>query len=344
MLVNVAVALITAASRSPPSPAAPTVFFSKAEVQRRRRCDDHLVNDRVRHDGSVPAPDTRLTLVELDFDTKLERTITLDEVSPALSTGRFVWIDLEAANEEEARALMRSLSLVGDEIIESAVSQEPPVQYVRHDDHLHLVVSSYRVAAGTAGDTFELERVSVTVNERFLLTFHRGRSELIEAVRRSYHSDFVRFAHSPSFLVYELWDHIIDSYLQIQNVMGEEVERVQDALRATELDEEIFRRISDLGAELLHFRKLLLPARTALSDMASRRSVFLSDTTQQFLLNMVGTVDHLIQDMLVDKDLLSESLNLHMTMTSYRTNQVMRRLTVLSFVFLPLTFLVGSTA
>ena len=293
------------------------------------------------NDDPTTAPPARLTLVELDFETKRERTITLADVKPALATGRFVWIDVEAGDEGEARTLLQSLSLVGDELVESALSEEPPVLYVRHDDHLHLVVSCYRTGAGNAGPGFDLERVSVTMGEGFLLTFHRSGSELIDAVHRDYHNDFVRFAQTPSFLVYEIWDHVIETYLHVQHVMGEEVQRVQDALRATEPDEETFRRISALGAELLHFRKLLLPARTVLSDMASRRSLFLSDATQRFLLTMVGTVDHLIQDMLVDRDILSESLNLHMTMTSHRTNQVMRRLTVLSFVFLPLTFLVG---
>ena len=56
---------------------------------------------------------------------------------------------------------------------------------------------------------------------------------------------------------------------------------------------------------------------------------------------MVGTVDHLLQDMLVDRDILSESLNLYMSMVSHRTNKVMKKLTAVSVVFLPLTFLVG---
>ena len=67
----------------------------------------------------------------------------------------------------------------------------------------------------------------------------------------------------------------------------------------------------------------------------------LGEVTQRFLGNMVGTVDHLLQDMLVDRDILSEALDLHMSMVGHRTNQVMKKLTAVSVVFLPLTFLVG---
>jgi len=96
-----------------------------------------------------------------------------------------------------------------------------------------------------------------------------------------------------------------------------------------------------VGADLLHFRKVLLPARATLADLSTRRTQVISEVTQRFLGNMVGSLDHLLQDMLVDRDILSDSLNLYMSMVGHRTNKVMKKLTVVSVVFLPLTFLVG---
>ncbi len=89
------------------------------------------------------------------------------------------------------------------------------------------------------------------------------------------------------------------------------------------------------------FRKIVLPARIVLSDLATRRSELLSETTQSFLGNMVGTVEHVLQDLLVDRDILADALNLHMSLLGHRTNQVMKRLTAVSVVFLPLSFLAG---
>ena len=86
---------------------------------------------------------------------------------------------------------------------------------------------------------------------------------------------------------------------------------------------------------------MLLPTRATLADLSTRRTLVLSETTQRFLGNMVGIVDHILQDMLVDRDILSEALNLYMSMVGHRTNKVMKKLTAVSVVFLPLTFLVG---
>jgi len=191
------------------------------------------------------------------------------------------------------------------------------------------------------GTKFDLERVDVIIAERFLVSVHRGPVVFLGSVRREYRSDFIRFARSPSFLVYEVWNHLIDNYLSVQKVMEERVEQLQNDLASGQVDDAVFTRVSELGSDLLHFRKVLLPARTVLTDLSSRRSLFISEATQPFLANMVGTLEHVLQDLLVDRDILSESLSLYMSVVSHRTNAVMKRLTVVSVVFLPLTFLCG---
>ena len=279
----------------------------------------------------------RCAVVALDFDRRQETTIALQHAAATMADGRFVWIDLDVADPAEARRLLAALGLVGEDVVDLALRDEPSTQYGRHDGYVHLVVSGYR----QRGADFDLQRVSVTLGERFMLTIHRGPIQFLEGVRQDYRGDFVRFAKSPSFLLYEIWDHLIANYLDVQRVMGERVEALQDELRREGVDDEVFARVAALGADLLHFRKVLLPTRATLADLSTRRSLVLSEPTQGFLGNLVGSVDHLLQDMLVDRDILTEALNLHMSMVSHRTNQVMKKLTVVSVVFLPLTFLVG---
>src|SRR5262245_45561328 len=252
-----------------------------------------------------------------------------------MDAGRFAWIDIDATDPEEARGLLERLRVVDQATIDGALKNEPSTQHARFDEYIHLVVSGCRQRGGK----FDLERVDVVIAEKFFLTIHKGPVKFLNAVRRDYRSDFLRFARSPSFLVYELWDHLIENYLSVQKVMEERVEHLQHELSSGVVDDAVFARISELGADLLHFRKVLLPARSVLTDLSSRRSLFISEATQPFLSNMVGTLEHVLQDLLVDRDILSESLNLYMSVVSHRTNKVMNRLTVVSVVFLPLTFL-----
>lgn len=274
--------------------------------------------------------------VELDFESKDVRTIDLVEAARVREGAKFVWVDMDIGSEPDSRAQLAQLGLCREEIIADAFTGEPATQAARYEDYLHLVLSGCRLA----GEKFDLERVDVIVGENFLLTLHRGLPGFVDGVRKSYRQDFVRFARSPSFLVYELWDHLIENYLAVQKKFEERVERMQAALIGN-VNDHTFHQVSDLGADILHLRKVVLPARAVLTELGSRRSPFISEATQPFLANMVGTLERVLQDLLVDRDILSESLNLHMSMVGHKTNEVMKRLTVVSIIFLPLTFLCG---
>ena len=283
------------------------------------------------------ASSCHVSIVEFSFDPKQERNLETSELASALEAGRFVWIDLEVADPARAEAVLLELSVLSQEIVQDALFAEPATRHARYDEFFHVVVVGCRPSA----TGFELERVDVVISERFLATIHRGPALFLNRMRRDYRLDFLRFARSPSFLFYELWDHLIENYLQIQKLMEERVEALQNELRGSNVDDRVFARISELGADLLHFRKVLLPARAVLADLSMRRTLFLSERTQVLLGNLHSTLEHVLQDLLVDRDILSESLNLYMSLVSHRTNEVMKRLTVVSVVFLLLTFLCG---
>jgi len=281
--------------------------------------------------------DGRIRLVEFDFEAKRERELDMEQAAEAVAQGRFIWVDVQAGDDDSVREPLRRIGLISDAVIDDALSGEAVTRHARYDEYLHVVVSGCRPGGGRV----QLERVDIVIGERFLATIHRGPVLFLESMRRDYHSDFLRFARSPSFLVYELWDHLIENYLEVQREMEDRVEAVQLELGSGHLDDAVFARFSTLGSDLLHFRKILLPARAVLAELSTRKSIFISEATQGFLGNMVGTVEHLLQDLMVDRDILSESLNLYMLMVSHRTNLTMKRLTTVSVVFLPLTFLVG---
>ena len=284
----------------------------------------------------MEAADPLFTVVELDFKTKQHRKLSINDIRTSMEAGKFVWIDVDIAHSEEARQLLTKLNLCEPEIVEDAMSREPATQIARYDDYLHLVLSGCRLV----GHKFDLERVDAMMGESYLLTLHKGAPVFLEAVRKSYVTDFVRFAQSPSFLLYELWDHLIANYLTGHKKFEERVEQVQQQLIG-EVRDAIFAEASELGSDLLHLRKVVLPARAVLTDLSTRKSPFVSEATQPYLGNMVGTIERVLQDVLVDRDILSNSLNNYMSLVAHKTNQVMSKLTVVSIIFLPLTFLCG---
>jgi magnesium transporter len=280
--------------------------------------------------------DPLFVCVEMDFTTKQHRKLSVNDVKASIEAGKFVWIDVDIARSEEARKLLTTLNLCAPEIVDDAMSREPATQIARYDEYIHLVLSGCRLS----GHKFDLERVDAMMGENYLLTLHKGAPVFLEAVRRSYINDFVRFAQSPSFLLYELWDHLVDNYLHVHKNFEDRVEQVQHMLIG-DVKDSIFGEASELDADLLHLRKVVLPARAVLTDLSTRKSPFVSEATQPYLANMVGTIERVLQDVLVDRDILAGSLNNYMSLVAHKTNQIMSKLTVVSIIFLPLTFLCG---
>ncbi|HUH04272.1 MAG TPA: magnesium transporter CorA family protein [Kofleriaceae bacterium] len=275
-------------------------------------------------------------VVEMDFEKKTERTISLERVGKTPGAQVFSWIDITVTDAGLARPQLAALDLMEEDVLEDALSGETGTQHARYPRHLHIVMTGVQPSGRELG----LNRVDVIVCEHSLITVHDGSVNFVDAVKRDYREDFLHHARTPSFLVYELWDHLLDSYVVVQNQLEDRVEAMEATLIGA-VDDDVFRDIAELSSSLLHFRKILMPARAVLTDLSSRKSRFVSEATQPFLANMVGTVERILQDVVVAREILANSLNLYMSVVGHRTNEVMRRLTVVSVIFLPLTFLVG---
>jgi magnesium transporter len=278
-----------------------------------------------------------LRLVGFDFGNRTEFSLRASEMASAFVPDKFVWVDVQFGDASAgAREFLGGLGLLPPDVIDAALTREPATQSARYDHCLHFVLSDCKLE----GSALQLSRIDCVVTSHALFTIHRSPSACLSSVRRTYSQDFQRFAKTPSFLIFELWDHLVESYIEVQRALEDRVDALRTQL-IRHADEAAFARVAELGSDLLNFRKVLLLTRTVLQDLGTRRSLFVSDATQQFLMNLVGTVEHVQQELLVDRDVLSDALDLHMSMITHRTNKVMTKLTVASVIFMPLTFLCG---
>jgi magnesium transporter len=175
------------------------------------------------------------------------------------------------------------------------------------------------------------------MTERFIIMLYRGRADFREQMRRSYQHFFITLAETLG-LLFELWDRLIDSYRKGLLKLEDEVEQIQSCILG-ELDDSIFQRVAEVTQNLLTLRKNVLADREVLQELALRRSRFVSPSTQPYLSNMVGTLERLASDLRTEREILAETLNLYLGIVGHRTNRIINRLTILSAIFLLLTFL-----
>jgi magnesium transporter len=278
-----------------------------------------------------------ITAVEFDFPAQRERTIPAEAAVAACARGLFCWIDVDvAADRGAAEAMLRDLG-IDPLLIARALEPDGDGRHDVYDDCLHLGV----IAGSFRDGRFATAPVDLVLGARFLVTIRRGAVEFLDQVRRTYRQDFLKFARSPGFLLFECWDHLIDGYKTADRSFEDRVGLVQEEIFGEEVDDAIFARVAAVTRDLLAFRRIVLSAREVLHELCTRRSAFVPATTVPALEQMVGMLDRLGSDLAVEREILAETLNLYMGLVSHRTNKVLNRLTVVSLVFLPLTFLCG---
>ena len=273
--------------------------------------------------------------VEFDFATKRDRLLTLEEVGAACGAGRHCWLDLESADSDRAGKILGELG-VNERAIAEALGPEREGRFDLYDQHIHFAVTEARHEDGSLVSA----HVDVILGQHYLVTIHHKPARFVEAMKATCHDDFVKFSKSPGFLLYEIGDHLVRGYRACLGRFSDEVERVEEELFG-HTDDTLFRRVSELTRQLLAFRKMLTGASEVMRDLSTRRSSFISETTQGYLDKHADSLDRLAAGLAGEREMLAEALNLYMGMVGHRTNQIVKRLTIISIFFLPLTFLCG---
>jgi len=274
--------------------------------------------------------------IEFDFSNKRERTISLDEVSPEPKAGVYYWVDLENEPKTTSVEILKRMG-VDDLTLDMLLDDsDGPPRFNVFQTCLQFTLREARVVDGQ----FVTVPVQVILGPNIMLTSHKSRVEFLADMKSTFREDFYAHSQSHGFLLFELADHLTHVYRLTLTVISEMIEGIESQLLG-ETEDEIFREVSDLIRWLLEFRKVIISARETVHELATRKSPFISHTTQPFLEKKGVLLERLGADVTTEREVLSESLNLYMGIVSYRTNQVVTKLTMVSIIFLPLHFLVG---
>ena len=188
---------------------------------------------------------------------------------------------------------------------------------------------------------FDTEQLSIFLGERFLLTFQEHPGDCFDLIRDRLRKGNRRIRErGVDYLAYTLIDAVTDSYFPILEDYGERVERTEEAL-TTDEDGDLVPEIHRLKRDFLNIRRAVWPLRDMVNSLIRDDISFVEDETKIYLRDCY---DHSIQlmDMIeTDREVVSGLIELHLSTVSNRLNEVMKMLTIIATIFIPLSFVVG---
>ena len=253
-------------------------------------------------------------------------------VQELLAAG-FFWVDVEAPDEEQ----YRSLEQLGihDLVLEDArhFGQRPKLE--EYDDYVVLVL--YGVDSGDD----PLVEVHCLWSERFLITLHRWDCPAL-AVAREGHGHRREGVSAGATAVHRVADALVDSFLPLLESLGDRIDELEMALLESPEEAEL-REVYAIRRRLVDLRKVVGPERDLLSRLLADAAA-LPGVSVEAERRFRDVYDHVIRvETLIDshREVVSGAMEAYHLGAAARLNQVMKQLTLIATIFLPLTFLIG---
>lgn len=186
-----------------------------------------------------------------------------------------------------------------------------------------------------------LDQVSLIVTGRVVISISESESSVFDNVRRRISDSRSRIRSLGSdYLMYMLIDTIVDSYYAAFEAIGDRIEELQDVVFENP-EPEIMDAIYDLRREMIHLRKNILPVRDSLFAMRRSTSQIIRESTSIYLNDVMDHIIQIIDTVEAYRDTIAGMREMYLSGLSNRMNEVMKVLTIIATIFIPLTFIAG---
>ncbi|KOO48377.1 magnesium/cobalt transporter CorA [Viridibacillus arvi] len=267
----------------------------------------------------------------ITINQELKMDFPLEELRN--NTFEWYWVDFDEPTVEE-ELLLDTFFHFHPLAIEDCLMrlQRPKLDY--YDDYQFLVAHKLNE------ETFEAEEVNMFVSEKFVVTFHKSPVPEFDIVRSRINDQPQYWKSGAIFVTYQAIDKIVDSYFPMVYNIEDHLNTIEDELNY-QSNTKSMRYVFDLRSDLLHIRRTILPMRDLLYRILNSERFTLIKSERAYFADIHDHLIKLTEMVESNRELTADMRDSHMSMNASRMNGIMMILTIISSIFIPLTFIAG---
>jgi magnesium transporter len=190
-------------------------------------------------------------------------------------------------------------------------------------------------------DEFLIDQISLIIMKNTLITFQEIQGDAFDDIRKKILENIGEIRKSGTdYLTYAIIDAVVDEYFLTINHLEEDIEGFEERSAKTN-DETFIDEIQDTKKYLLQIKRAILPLRNCLNKITRQENFFRTDKLKPFLQDLSENINHALITVENFREWLSSIMEENLSIVSYQTNKIMKVLTVISTIFIPLTFIAG---
>ncbi len=207
------------------------------------------------------------------------------------------------------------------------------------DDYLYTVMKM--INYNEKKSKLELEQISIILGKNFVLSFQEIEGDIFDPLRERIRKKKGKIRHySADYLQYTMMDSIIDEYYLVVEKIGEKIEELQEELLERP-NIRTLHKAQKLKQDLIYLRKAVWPLREVTSGLEKSESSIIRKSTRLYLRDLYEHTIQIIDNIEILRDMASGMIEIYLSSVSNKTNDVMKILTIIATIFMPLTFLAG---
>lgn len=274
---------------------------------------------------------------------------TLEQIKDLRIRMPQVWVNVDGLGDADLVRQMGELFGLHKLALEDVLSTHQRAKVDQFGDHLFIVLrepippdGADRIDAGSMRSAhFDTDQVSMFLGSNFLVSFQEKYGDCLGPVRdriRQYRGKMV--AAGPDYLAYSIIDAIVDAYFPVLEYFGEKLEELEDEA-VTRPTTGTVQRIHGVKRELLVLRRAVWPAREAINILVRDETRLITAETRVYIRDVYDHMVQLIEVLENYRELGSDLMDIYLSSQSNKLNEVMKVLTIIATIFMPLSFVVG---
>lgn len=292
------------------------------------------------HIGEERAEEVSITVMDYDEGSFIEKVLkTSDECLVFRNKPTVTWINVDGLNQVDVIRKMGECYGFHPLVLEDILNTNQRPKLEDYGDYDYIVVKMLHSEKITE---VVPEQISFILGSNFVFSFQEGiKGDVFDPIRQRIRTGKGRIrSMGADYLMYSLIDAIVDNYFVVLEEVGEQIERLEEEVEINP-QRRTLNSIHQLKREMIFLRKAVWPLREVAAALERGESPLIKDTTRVYMRDIY---DHIIQVMdIIEtyRDMLSGMFDIYLSSISNRLNEVMKFLTVIGTIFLPLTFIVG---
>ncbi len=294
--------------------------------------------------GDAPSDASALSLRIMHYSAEAglaERVLqSVDEAFPIPEQG-VTWLGVQGLHEVGAIERLAKELGIHPLTIEDALDTTTPPKIEYFEGHAYLSLLATRTAGADSPRALQFDHISVLFGDRWVLSLQERPSDVFDLLRSRIRSGAGRVRRmGADYLAHALMDSVVDAYFVVLQRFDEQaLDLEEEALTSTAKDAP--RRIHHLKMELARLRRVVWPLQTVVTDLLRSESALVRKQTRPFFRDLADHVRQASDIVDAARDRLTAAMDLHLAFESHRMNEVMRMLTIVATIFIPLTFVAG---